>query len=371
MTRLPVTTQRLALSLCVLVLATGCFVAPSATPPATPGGKVEFAPAIDISRGEVHGVSSLDVGDINLDGRADVAVIEGGKHAVATSFSWWEAPAEGHDEWQRHDFNADARLRPFLGAARLADMDGDGDPDLVLSSDNHSGAARECDLYVLLNPLPDGSASSSWHPIPIAEDLAWHHVNDMEIADMDQDGKPDVVVRSLEPNAVHMFFQDDISQWTLVSLPTGLERSEGLAVGRLDSDAFPDIEFTGFILRAGADPRTERYRRIELDGQYHTVNQNSKDDIGDIDGDGDADVLLAPAEAYRGGPRSRPGMVQQSRRGPVGDVGEARCPGADQQHAHSPVGRHQRRRPAGHLRRDTLGRASHPCLLQSGIRTVR
>lgn len=285
-------------------LPTGCtsFTAVPESPETSAAVReVPFSEAVDISRGEIHGVSSLDVGDINLDGRVDIAVIEGGKHAVGKAFSWYEAPSEEGGEWLRHEFNSAARLRSFLGAARLVDMDSDGDPDLVLSSDNHSGDVRECDLYIFVNPLPDSPATSPWRQVPIEEGLLWHHVNDMEVADMDSDGKPDIIVRSLEPNAVHIFFQDGPYAWTRVSVPTELEQSEGLAVGRLDADPFPDIEFTGFVLRSSDNPRTQPYHRVEIDAEYHRINQNTKDDIGDIDGDGDADVLIAPAERYRNG----------------------------------------------------------------------
>jgi hypothetical protein len=103
-------------------------------------GEVPFAEPVDISTGSVSGITSLVAGDLNGDGRADVVVVEGGKHANGrTVFAWFEAPEAPDDPWKRHDFRIDIRLRPFLGAAALADMDHDGDLDLVVSSDMHSG----------------------------------------------------------------------------------------------------------------------------------------------------------------------------------------------------------------------------------------
>jgi hypothetical protein len=69
----------------------------------------------------------------------------------------------------------------------------------------------------------------------------------------------------------------------------------------MDSDALPDITFTGYLLRAPSRPRSQKYDRISIDPIYHTMNQNTKEAIGDIDGDGLLDIVISPAEAYRGG----------------------------------------------------------------------
>lgn len=221
-------------------------------PVATAPFPVPFAPPLDIAGGQVHGVSSLDARDIDGDGLADVAVICGGIHGGGSHFSWYQAPVSSEGAWIRRDFNPDAPLKRFLGAAKLADFDGDGDADLVVSSDHHSGDVRECDVLVLENPLPDGPVTDPWPYHLALQGLPWHHVNDMETVDMDRDG-------------------------------------------------LTDITFTGHVLRAPPAPRHQPYVRIAVDGEYAIVNQNTKESIGDIDGDGRPDLLLAPAEKYRGG----------------------------------------------------------------------
>jgi len=55
---------------------------------------IPFAPPVDVSEGHVLGVSSMDSGDIDGDGRADVVVLEGGKHAGGRqTFAWYRAPS--------------------------------------------------------------------------------------------------------------------------------------------------------------------------------------------------------------------------------------------------------------------------------------
>lgn len=262
---------------------------------------VPFAKPVDIANGSVNGVSSLDARDIDGDGLIDVAVIEGGKHAGGKAFAWFKAPASSQGTWKRYEFNESAPLKSFLGSAKLVDVDNDNDNDLVVSSDNHSGGTKDADIFVFENPLPDGDVYGKWNYVFVAKGLPYHHINDMEVADMDNDGKIDIVVRSLEPNQIHIFFQNGMSSWTKKSIPTHLSKSEGLGVGKMNSDAFPDITFTGFLLRAPNRPRSQKYIRVPIDSKYHTVNQNTKEAIGDIDGDNLPDIVISPAEAYRAG----------------------------------------------------------------------
>ena len=111
----------------------------------------------------------------------------------------------------------------------------------------------------------------------------------------------DIIVRSLEPNQIHLFFNDGAAWREHKVIDTDLERSEGLAVADLNGDGRPEIAFTGFLLRAPRHPRSESYTRIAIDARYHTVNQNTKEAFGDLDGDGRPDLILAPAEKYRNG----------------------------------------------------------------------
>lgn len=265
--------------------------------------EIPFHQPIDIANGSISGLSCMDAGDIDGDGLIDIIALEGGKHAEGRkTFAWFKSPKDAQQHWQRYNIKHNAPLRSFLGSAKLADMDNDGDTDLVVSSDNHSGEKMEAEIFVFLNPLPNNQPTKQWDWYQCHDKtLPLHHINDMEISDMDHDGKLDIIVRSLEPNQVHIFFQNDALPYTQKVIDTTLSQSEGLAVGDLDQDGLPDITCTGYWFDSPSNPRKDNYTKRAVDAIYHTVNLNTKEAVGDIDGDGDLDLLLAPAEAYRKG----------------------------------------------------------------------
>ena len=158
---------------------------------------ISFAEPFDISYGTVSGVSSLDVADFNKDGLMDVVILEGGVHAKGRfTLAWFEQTKSGN--WVRHDFNIPVQFDDFIGSARCGDVDNDGDIDLIFSNDGHS--TGPINIYLLKNP-GKRKVNMPWKYFLISS-IEGFHANDMRLADMDSDGKLDVIVRHKNPEKV-------------------------------------------------------------------------------------------------------------------------------------------------------------------------
>lgn len=255
--------------------------------------ELSFAIPVDISNGSVSGVSALDVGDFNMDGLMDVAVMEGGAHANGRfTLAWFEQTED--KIWIRHEFCNSSEFDDFIGSARCGDIDNDGDVDLIFSNDGHSTGPIK--VFYFENP---GKKKVFGHwPFQIISTIDGIHANDMRLADMDVDGKLDVIIRHKQPESVKIIFQETGNSWFTKTVSTG-QAGEGLAIGDINQNGVPDITMTGHWFKAPKDPRTGNYQKFDIEAAYKTVNKATKEEVGDINGNGRLDVALSPAEHFK------------------------------------------------------------------------
>jgi len=89
---------------------------------------------------DVDGASAVHVADLDQDGDLDVI----GGASVINRFAWWENVDGSGNAWLRHDL----AMGELDGAAvSAADLDGDGDPDIIGASANASGGIDPNILY--------------------------------------------------------------------------------------------------------------------------------------------------------------------------------------------------------------------------------
>jgi hypothetical protein len=163
---------------------------------------------------------------------------------------------------------------------QTADIDDDGDPDVIIP--NASG------LQWYENPLPSGDPRTDpWLEHLVGAQGANHH--DVEVADIEGDGDLDIVTRTKSGGDSFLWRHESPTSWTRIAISTA--DGEGTSLGDLDGDGDLDVAHNGFWVEQ-VDTTT---------WLSHTIDSNWAGDVGvlitDIDGNGNPDVVLAPSES--------------------------------------------------------------------------
>ena len=127
----------------------------------------------------------------------------------------------------------------FTTDMQLGDVDNDGDLDIV-TADGQSGN----NVLWLENPRPN--SSSSWARHFIGPHESWAH--DLEIGDLDRDGKIDVATRGQQQ--ANLFFQNSPTSWTRRDLGAVIGVGEGMGIGDVNGDGYLDLAAAGRWIRS-------------------------------------------------------------------------------------------------------------------------
>ncbi|MFK7885938.1 MAG: LamG-like jellyroll fold domain-containing protein [Gammaproteobacteria bacterium] len=232
-----------------------------------------------------RGTGVVGTGDINADGINDVAI------AINNGFVWYPGP----------NFSADDETRIGDGSGSsyggtMADINGDGWPDLVAADGaRNSGPGR---LWLFVHPGSAAAASEPWQRIEIWSQDVWHQ-NDLDVADLDGDGRLDVVVRT-RSDALRVLValqNDDLTNWTTRAWPTGETNNapEGIGVGDVDNDGETEIVLSGVYWDNPGGWRAGDPIEYSIDPAF--VGQAIKAVVADLDQDGQADdIVMSKAE---------------------------------------------------------------------------
>ncbi|MEM7706774.1 MAG: VCBS repeat-containing protein [Pseudomonadota bacterium] len=224
--------------------------------------------------------------DLNGDGWPDVAYSRNG------AFQWYAGPNLSDSS---EEFDLGQGSGTSYGAA-VADMNNDGWPDLVAADGaRSSGPGR---LWLFLNPGAGATVTEPWQRIEIYSLSVWHQ-NDLAIADMDGDGRKDVVVRTRSDNLrLLVALQNaDLADWTTRFWPTGETANgpEGLAVGDVDNDQEMEIVLSGVYWDNPGGWRAGEPAEYNIDLNF--AGRAVKSVVADFDGDGQPDdVAMVTAE---------------------------------------------------------------------------
>ena len=241
----------------------------------------------DLSHQVASGDQPEGIALADVDGDGDLDLV-GGRQGTANDLSWWEndgTPAAG--AWSEHPIGD-----PFTPPDGLAagDLDGDGDTDVVAGS-----FVSAVELSWWEN---DGTpAAGTWTEHVL--DATAESVRTIELADLDRDGDLDVVFVEANLDAVRWLENDGSPcapscAWPQHDIDAAFSLPTYLAIADLDADGDPDV-----IGQSSLDDLLVWWANdgTPADGGWSEHDIDSVSGGGcpvaaaDLDGDGDLDVV--------------------------------------------------------------------------------
>ncbi len=231
--------------------------------------------------------------DVDNDGRVDL--IAGGKGS-GSELGWWRVSenARALDGWKWNRF----RVMGWLMSLETADMDGDGDGDILFT--DRKGKVSGC--YWLENPHRGirGKGDAKWREHPVSS--VGKEVMFLKRFDLDRDGLEDVLI-AVRPKEIIFARRLDASgrNWKDYSITLPEIAGDAKAVNAADFDGDGNLELVFTTERADkgkqgvcrlvprgkvTDGRWELKPISGVDGVKHDLVE-----LLDLDGDGDLDVL--------------------------------------------------------------------------------
>ena len=202
---------------------------------------------------------SVAAADLNGDGLVDVVAVDfdsNGNNGQASVF--FQNPARPGSFQQAVNFPAGAQPQ----AVRIADVNGDGLPDLVVAN---RGPGSDGTGAPGVSVLLQNTTQPRSFPSPVTYSTPWGAI-DVAVGDLNGDGKPDLVVASLGPaptGAISVLLQNVSTPGTYGTANSyaGFGQPLSVAVADLNGDGRPDIaaadgNYSSVMLQSATSPGT-------------------------------------------------------------------------------------------------------------------
>ena len=237
----------------------------------------------------------IGVADLDGDGDLDIASgVEAAEGSTNDGVKVWlnNGTVGGKLSWKAGPTPTTRWKYCSVGAA---DIDGDGDGDIIAAGENGIG------IHVYKG---NGGAGGTLQWTESSTGLPTNNVyTGIALSDLNKDGDLDIVAADYQNSGtnVHLWTGDGTGRWTSrdSSLPAGTDLTMGVAVGDFDLDGNNDIVYgtrdaaMRVLLGNGGGSDGASFCWTSADSGMPTTGGWGQISTGDVDKDGDADVLGA------------------------------------------------------------------------------
>ncbi|MFK7882598.1 MAG: FG-GAP-like repeat-containing protein [Phycisphaerales bacterium] len=234
-----------------------------------------LAPGIRTFLSAISGPSEIRAADLNNDGNQDLVITEFSSDTVAVMLGAGDGTFAAPD---RYDFTFGIGLNP--SGLAVADFTGDTVPDLAI------GNAGSSTVTILVG-IGDGTFTAG------GEFDAGFFVQprDIATADLDNDGDTDIVVSS-EANQVRVLHNDGTGSFAPPIFTVVIGTVSAVELADVNGDQIPDAvvsDFNGFELEVAFGDGAGGFEPFN---QYDTIMTPTDLKLADMDQDGDLDVVV-------------------------------------------------------------------------------
>ena len=241
----------------------------------------------------------VGIGDINKDGTLDVVVGKELKRKEVFGLYWYSNPGDGSGNWSSIEISKDVEVPDRIV---VADINGDNLADVIVSEERFPGKEPNANLSWYQNP---GDGTGNWEKHII---FTGYSLNNMDVADVDNDGDMDVSTNELIKSQKLLVFENDgKGKFTEHLIDSGKDMHLGARFYDLDNDGDIDIvghSWNGYkklhMWRNDALKNPAAVKWSHISTQTHlrdfptsNVGWQSSAIVFDIDKDGTDNIVIA------------------------------------------------------------------------------